>query len=44
MKNGKKSVAMRLVYEALDIVAEKTKRDHLEVFEQVLQILLLQWR
>ena len=37
MRNGKKSVAMRLVYEALDIVAEKTKREHLEIFEQVLQ-------
>lgn len=37
MKDGKKSVATRLVYEALDIVAEKTKRDQLDIFEQVLQ-------
>jgi small subunit ribosomal protein S7 len=34
MKNGKKSVATRLVYDALALVEERTKRNPLEVFEQ----------
>lgn len=34
MKNGKKSLAARLVYDAMDIMAERTKRNALEVFEQ----------
>jgi len=33
MKNGKKSLAARLVYDALDIAEERTKRSGLEVFE-----------
>lgn len=37
MKNGKKSLAERLVYSAFDIVAAKTSRDPLEVFEQALR-------
>ena len=37
MHDGKKSVAMRLVYDALDIMAEKTKREQLELFEQVMR-------
>jgi len=37
MKNGKKSVAARLVYDAIELVADRTKRDGLEVFEQALK-------
>jgi small subunit ribosomal protein S7 len=33
MKDGKKSIAQRIVYDALDIIAEKTKLNPLEVFE-----------
>jgi small subunit ribosomal protein S7 len=36
MLDGKKSVAERIVYGALDIVAEKTGKDHLDVFEEAL--------
>ncbi|MFC1788005.1 30S ribosomal protein S7 [Patescibacteria group bacterium] len=32
MEDGKKSVAQRIVYDALDIISEKTKQDALEVF------------
>jgi len=32
MRNGKKSLAQRIVYSAFEIVKEKTKRDPLEVF------------
>lgn len=34
MKDGKKSVATRIVYEAFDLIAERTKSDPLEVFEE----------
>lgn len=34
MKGGKKSVATRIVYEAFDLIAERTKGDPLEVFEE----------
>ena len=34
MKNGKKSVATRIVYDAFDLIAERTQRDPLEVFEE----------
>jgi small subunit ribosomal protein S7 len=34
MKNGKKSVAARLVYDAFDIIGERTGKEPLEVFEQ----------
>ncbi len=37
MSNGKKSVATRLVYDALDLVEERTKRTGLEVFEQAIK-------
>src|SRR3972149_9573189 len=37
MLNGKKSLASKLVYGALDIVSEKTKKESLEVFEQALK-------
>ncbi|MFQ6023159.1 MAG: 30S ribosomal protein S7 [Acidiferrobacterales bacterium] len=36
MRRGKKSVAERIVYGALDRVAERTKADPLEVFNQAL--------
>lgn len=37
MKGGKKSVATHVVYEALDIIAERTQKPGLEVFEQALK-------
>ena len=36
MVDGKKSVAEKIIYGALDIMAEKTKKEHLEVFEEAL--------
>lgn len=33
MKKGKKSVATRLMYDALDIVRERSKRDPIEILE-----------
>ncbi|MGC8778740.1 MAG: 30S ribosomal protein S7 [Candidatus Caldatribacteriaceae bacterium] len=36
MKDGKKSVAERIVYGVFEVVKEKTKRDPLEVFSQAL--------
>ena len=37
MKGGKKSTAQRIMYEALDLIEERTKRSPLEVFEQAMQ-------
>ena len=37
MVSGKKSVAEKIVYGALDIVAERTKRDPVEVFDEALE-------
>ncbi len=37
MERGKKSVAERIVYSALDLAAERTKKSQLEVFEQALR-------
>jgi small subunit ribosomal protein S7 len=37
MRNGKKSVATRLVYDAFDLMEERTKRNGLEVFEQAMK-------
>ena len=37
MKNGKKSVATRLVYDAIDMVEDRTKRSGLELFELALK-------
>lgn len=37
MGRGKKSTAVRLVYDALDIVQERTGRDGLEVLEQAMK-------
>jgi len=37
MKSGKKSVAEKIVYGALDQVAEKTGKDALEAFEKALE-------
>jgi len=36
MRDGKKSIAESLLYEAFDMVAEKTKNEPLKVFEQAL--------
>ncbi|MBN2543484.1 30S ribosomal protein S7 [bacterium] len=36
MKSGKKSVAQKNFYDALDIIEEKTKRDGLEIFEEAI--------
>ncbi len=37
MLDGKKSLAQRIVYDAFDIIAEKTERPALEVFEEALE-------
>jgi len=37
MRNGKKSVATRLIYEAMDLIQERTKRQPMEVFEQAIK-------
>ncbi|MFA6534457.1 MAG: 30S ribosomal protein S7 [Patescibacteria group bacterium] len=37
MDNGKKSVAERIVYTAFDIIAEKTKKNPVEVFDGALK-------
>jgi small subunit ribosomal protein S7 len=37
MKRGKKSVATRLVYDALDLIQERTKKEPIEVFDQALK-------
>ena len=37
MERGKKSVSRKIVYDALSIIKEKTKKDPLEVFEQALE-------
>lgn len=37
MKDGKKSVATTVVYDAMDMVEERTKRNALEVFEQAIK-------
>lgn len=36
MRRGKKTVARKIVYQAFDIVKEKTKKEPLEVFESAL--------
>ncbi len=37
MQRGKKSLACRLVYQAFDIIAERTGKDPLETFEQAMR-------
>lgn len=37
MKNGKKSTAMRVLYDSFDLIEERAKRPAIEVFEQALQ-------
>lgn len=37
MQRGKKSTAQRVVYDALDIISEKTKKDALEVYDQAMR-------
>ncbi len=37
MQNGKKSVAQTIVYDAIDIISEKTKQDGLSVFTQAMK-------
>jgi small subunit ribosomal protein S7 len=37
MKDGKKSTARRLMYDALDIIEERTSKNPVETFEQALQ-------
>lgn len=37
MERGKKSLATRIVYEAMDTMAERTKRPAMEVFEDALK-------
>jgi small subunit ribosomal protein S7 len=37
MKDGKKSVAEQIIYGALDMIEEKTKRNPIEVFEEAME-------
>jgi len=37
MKNGKKSLAARLVYDSFDIIEQRSKRKGLEVFEEAIR-------
>ena len=37
MKRGKKSLAIRLMYDALDLVEERTKKNPMEVFDTALR-------
>jgi len=37
MERGKKTIATRIVYEAFDIIKEKTKKDPIEIFEKAIQ-------
>jgi len=37
MRNGKKSVATAAIYDAMDMIEARTKRNALEVFEKALQ-------
>lgn len=37
MKSGKRSIAESLFYAAMDIVAEKTKKDPMEVFDEAMK-------
>jgi small subunit ribosomal protein S7 len=37
MKNGKKSLATRLVYDALEIIEQRTNRNGLEIFDQAMK-------
>ena len=37
MQRGKKSLAERIVYSAMDIIGQRTKRDPVEVFEQAIR-------
>jgi small subunit ribosomal protein S7 len=37
MRDGKKSIARSIFYEALDIIANKTKKDPLEIFNKALE-------
>src|SRR4030042_7180726 len=37
MKRGKKQIAQKIVYQALDVLKEKTKKEPLEIFERALE-------
>lgn len=37
MLDGKKSIARKIFYDAMDIIKEKTKKDSLEVFNQAME-------
>lgn len=39
MERGKKNAARDLVYKAFDVIAEKTKKDPLEIYEEALNII-----
>nr|YP_009397299.1 ribosomal protein S7 [Thuretia quercifolia]ARW66485.1 ribosomal protein S7 [Thuretia quercifolia] len=37
LKNGKKGLAQKIIYEALDIIKERTKNDPLEILEKAIR-------
>ena len=40
MRDGKKSVATRVMYDSLDLVADRTKREAMEVLDQAMKVAL----
>ena len=44
MLDGKKGVAQKIVYGAFDIVAEKTGKEALEMFEQAMENVMPVWK
>lgn len=37
MKDGKKSIAQRIVYDAIDLMSERTKQDAVEIFDRAIK-------
>ncbi len=37
MKNGKKTIAQKIVYDAFDLIKEKTKKEPLDIFKQAVK-------
>jgi len=44
MRDGKKSLATHLVYDAMNIIEQRTKKNPLEVIEEALKMYLLLWK
>ena len=44
LKRGKKSLAVRLMYDAMDLIEERTKKNPLEVFDTALKTFRRLWK